>query len=97
MPFLIRKLPKEKTRLSSVKLLNVDHLPEKVTNLLVMGPKFAIEPKLGTQESLALVRRCANRAPPEKKDSCLVEGVDTLFRWTPRTSHPESTKNIVPI
>ncbi|KAH6926969.1 hypothetical protein HPB50_024344 [Hyalomma asiaticum] len=55
-------------------------LPHNIYSLLKKGPKFSLEPAVQPHELLAFNWRVANRAPQEKHDRCLLEGVDALVR-----------------
>ncbi|KAH6925938.1 hypothetical protein HPB50_012304 [Hyalomma asiaticum] len=55
-------------------------VPEDVANLLNKGPKFPLEPDVKGQEWLSLNRQIARKAPEEKHEKCLLDGVDALMK-----------------
>ncbi|KAH6939920.1 hypothetical protein HPB50_022039 [Hyalomma asiaticum] len=55
-------------------------VPEDVANLLNKGPKFSLEPDVKRQEWLSLNRQIARKAPEEKHEKCLLDGVDALMK-----------------
>ncbi|XP_049528721.1 LOW QUALITY PROTEIN: uncharacterized protein LOC125947615 [Dermacentor silvarum] len=61
-------------------------LPEKVRQLLSLGPKFAVEPRKTPHELLTLVRQISQRIPEGESNRCVSEGVDILLRRKPPCS-----------
>ncbi|KAH6932310.1 hypothetical protein HPB50_004676 [Hyalomma asiaticum] len=55
-------------------------VPEDVENLLNKGPEFSLEPDVKGQEWLSLNRQIARKAPEEKHEKCLLDGVDALMK-----------------
>ncbi|KAH8028964.1 hypothetical protein HPB51_021666 [Rhipicephalus microplus] len=55
-------------------------LPQHVSKVLSLRPKFAVGPKRSPHDLLATVRQVSWRAPPEEQDRCLADGVDVLSR-----------------
>ncbi|KAH8032750.1 hypothetical protein HPB51_001448 [Rhipicephalus microplus] len=63
-------------------------LPQHVSKVLSLGPKFAVEPKRSPHDLLATVRRVSRRASPEEQDRRIADGVDVLSRCKASLSTP---------
>ncbi|KAH6937775.1 hypothetical protein HPB50_004036 [Hyalomma asiaticum] len=55
-------------------------VPEAVAKILNKGPKFSLEPDVKGQEWISLNRQIARKAPEEKHEKCLLDGVDALMK-----------------
>ncbi|KAH6933485.1 hypothetical protein HPB50_015536 [Hyalomma asiaticum] len=55
-------------------------VPEDVAKILNKGQKFSLEPDVKGQEWLSLNRQIARKAPEEKYEKCLLDGVDALMK-----------------
>ncbi|XP_077553291.1 uncharacterized protein LOC144168094 [Haemaphysalis longicornis] len=55
-------------------------LSDDLRDVLSLGPKFAVEPKMKAPELLSLVRQVSRYAPEAEVDRCISEGVDVLMR-----------------
>lgn len=60
-------------------------LPQDVSQVLSLGPKFAVEPKPSAPQLLSMVRQVSQRATQLEHDRC-ISGVDVLHRSRPGCS-----------
>ncbi|XP_072142238.1 uncharacterized protein [Dermacentor andersoni] len=65
---------------TALQVLGGAFIPEDIVDVLKKGPKFSSEPRIPGHELLSLNRRISNKAAPEDKERCLLDGVDSLTR-----------------
>ncbi|KAG0430781.1 hypothetical protein HPB47_022377, partial [Ixodes persulcatus] len=63
-----------------VVLLGDAKAPEEIVRVLEKGPKFAGKANIKPQELLTLVRDVGDGVDQDKRDRCILDGVDTLPR-----------------
>ncbi|XP_077535949.1 uncharacterized protein LOC144148261 [Haemaphysalis longicornis] len=76
-------LPKKQKKVASERRLLVlgeATVEERQQEVLKLGPKFCVEPRLDIVDRLALTRDVARYVPEKEKDRCLVECVDVVAK-----------------
>lgn len=54
--------------------------------LLQKGPKFGVQPGVPAHDLIAMNRKVADKATDDNRDRCLLEGVDCLRKFAPKTT-----------
>ncbi|KAH7953088.1 hypothetical protein HPB49_004516 [Dermacentor silvarum] len=78
-----RTLPKKKKRdLPEGRLLVLGGatVEERHQEVLKLGPKFCVEPRIGIVDRLSLTRDIARSVPEKEKERCVVECVDVVAK-----------------
>lgn len=92
------KLPKKQKKPDSsgrLLVLGGATVEKRQEDVLKLGPKFCIEPRLDIVDRLTLTRNVARYVPEKEKDRCVVECVDVAAKASARTgSKPDVGRTV---
>ncbi|KAH6937318.1 hypothetical protein HPB50_026730 [Hyalomma asiaticum] len=70
---------------SNVSVVGNVLIPAKIMRLLQKGPKFGVEASLSAPNVIAMNRKVADEAQDDNRDCCLLEGVECLGKFAPKS------------
>ncbi|KAH6929158.1 hypothetical protein HPB50_023957 [Hyalomma asiaticum] len=70
---------------SNVSVVGNVLIPAKIMRLLQKGPKFGVEASLSAPNLIAMNRKVADKAQDDNRDRCLLEGVECLQEFAPKS------------